>query len=179
MIGIGLRLIGGLRMIVGVRLVAVQFLGTFLLLGSVHFSDPASAQRVETPLSDPVDEARARSVMTGLRCLVCQNQSIVDSNAELAQQLRIIVRERVAAGDSSREIRASMVALYGDWVLMKPPFKATTGLLWAGPALIFVFALIGVIFYFRRRRTSGAAGLTPAEQARVEALLSDTGDQPE
>jgi len=140
--------------------------------------DPALAQAVDPPLSDPVQEARARDLHKQLRCLVCQNQSIADSNADLARDLRIIVRERVAAGESDRQVLDFMVARYGDWVLMNPPFKAATVILWVGPGLIFLGAAVGVFFYFRRvrRQFTAAVPLSKAERRRLDALFDDGQD---
>ncbi len=122
------------------------------------------------------DRARARAISKGLRCLVCQNQSIDDSGAELARDLRILVRERLLAGDSDEEAVRFIVARYGDFVLLKPPFKPVTYALWFGPFLIFIAAATGLALYFRRRR-SGAitppASLTEEEERRVKALLND------
>ena len=110
-------------------------------------SAPAFAVGVdEAALDDPALEAEARAIMTGIRCLVCQNQSIEDSNADLAQDLRRIVRERLAAGDGRAEVEAYLVARYGDWILMRPPVNRYTLLLWALPLLL----LIGGGFAVRR-----------------------------
>ena len=105
-----------------------------LLIGA-----PAFAVGVdEAPLEDPTLEAEARAIMAGIRCLVCQNQSIEDSNADLAQDLRRIVRERLAAGDGRAEVEAYLVARYGDWILMRPPVNRYTALLWALPLLLLI-----------------------------------------
>jgi cytochrome c-type biogenesis protein CcmH len=129
-------------------------------------------------LRDPALEARARALGKELRCLVCQNQSIDDSNAELARDLRRLVRERLVAGDSDAEIRAFLVERYGDFVLLKPPVGPGTWLLWFGPpALLLVGAgLIAVFFRARGRiEPAAAAELDPAERARLERLLADNG----
>jgi cytochrome c-type biogenesis protein CcmH len=125
----------------------------------------------EAMLSDPAKEARARHIMEDLRCLVCQNQSISDSNADLARDLREIVRERVAAGDTDRQVHEFMVARYGDWILMKPPFNARTALLWFAPVLLLVFGGVGAWAFVRRQRGDESPALDPAEQARLRALL--------
>ncbi len=154
--------------------VAALLLGLFVLAAG----DSALAQVYDPPLPDPAQEARARGLHKQLRCLVCQNQSIVDSNADLARDLRIIVRERVAAGESDQQVLDFMVARYGDWVLMNPPFKATTVILWAGPGLIFLGAAVGVFFYFRRvrRQFAAAVPLSKAERRRLDALFGDGQD---
>ena len=128
-------------------------------------------------LKDPVLEARARSISQILRCLVCQNQSIDDSNAGLARDLRILLRERLIAGDSDETAIAYIVDRYGDFVLLRPPMKPTTYVLWFGPAVMFVLGLAGLMFYFRRRKTAPAAALSDAERQRIAALLDD-GDGP-
>jgi cytochrome c-type biogenesis protein CcmH len=148
-----------------------------LLLGAhLAQADPQDPTR-DKPLADPAMEAEARVFMRDIRCVVCQSQSIDESDAEIAAQLRNAIREQMAAGKSPDEIRAFLVARYGDFVLLKPPFKASTLLLWAGP---FVLVAIGVGFILlqRRQRTSIApgAGLAPpdlseSERARVQRLL--------
>ena len=138
----------------------------------------AAAIGVDPPLPDPAQEARAREISRGLRCLVCQNQSIEDSNAPLARDLRTIVRERITAGDNDDQVRAYMVARYGDWVLLKPPVNQRTLLLWAAPAVLLVLAVGGVwLFYRRRASTAGAAAapLSADEQARLARLLDEPG----
>lgn len=134
---------------------------------------------IDLPLDDPVLEARAQNLFKDLRCLVCQNQSISDSNAGLARDLRVIVRERLTAGDTDAQARTYVVDRYGDWVLLKPPFKATTVLLWLGPvAITGVAALIAVGFY-RGRKRSGAqpvAPLSDQEQQRLQSIVEDTDD---
>lgn len=129
-------------------------------------------------LADPALEARARDISKGLRCVVCQNQSIDDSDATLARDLRLLVRERITAGDSNSQVIDYVVSRYGDFVLLKPPFKVATLALWAGPAIIVLFALFGAFAYFRRQRTIAATGgvkeLTDEERRRLDALLKDT-----
>jgi cytochrome c-type biogenesis protein CcmH len=120
-------------------------------------------------LADPVAEARARRLMEELRCLVCQNQSIADSDATLAEDLRHIVRERIAAGDSDAQVKAYLAARYGNWVLLDPPFAPATWGLWLGP-LILLGA--GGIFYARRTRrmSDESAPLSEAESRALEEL---------
>lgn len=130
-------------------------------------------ERVDPPLDDPILEARAQAIHKQIRCLVCQNQSIHDSNADLARDLRIIVRDRVAAGDSNDEAIQFLVSRYGDWVLLKPPFKASTIALWLGPLLILIFAAWAARGFFRGARAQVAQGapLTEDEQRRLVELL--------
>jgi cytochrome c-type biogenesis protein CcmH len=144
----------------------------------VALASPASAVDPGELLADPALEARAREVSKELRCLVCQNQSIDDSDAELARDLRLLVRERVAAGDSNEEVVDYVVSRYGDFVLLKPPFKASTYLLWLGPAVILAIGLAAVAVFYRRRAKdavpSGAsAALSDGEHERLARLLDD------
>jgi cytochrome c-type biogenesis protein CcmH len=103
-------------------------------------------------LKDPNLERRARSISKGLRCVVCQNQSIDDSDAQLARDLRILVRNRIVAGDSDTAVIDYVVSRYGDFVLLKPPVKGVTLVLWFGPIFITLAGLIGLILFFRRQR---------------------------
>jgi cytochrome c-type biogenesis protein CcmH len=105
----------------------------------------------EEILPDPALEARARVISQDLRCLVCQNQSIDDSNAPLAKDLRVIVRERLTAGDTNEQVFGYVVSRYGNYVLLKPPLQADTFLLWASPFIILVIALSVALIYLRRR----------------------------
>ncbi len=138
---------------------------------------PAGAVEPDEILADPVLETRAREISKLLRCLVCQNQSIDDSNAELARDLRLIVRERLTAGDSDDAVLAFVADRYGDFVLLRPPFKASTLALWLGPPALFVLGAAAVVLYFRRRRSlQAAAPLSADERRRIEALLGgDSG----
>jgi cytochrome c-type biogenesis protein CcmH len=117
-------------------------------------------------------EARIRQLEEKLRCLVCQNQTLADSSAELAGDLRQHVREQVKAGRSDAEILQFMVQRYGDFVLYEPPFKASTALLWAGPFILLAVALIGLVLVLRRRRTAPEElPLGPDEKRAVERVL--------
>ncbi len=128
----------------------------------------------ETMLPDPAKEVRARELMEDLRCLVCKNQSITDSNADLARDLREIVRERVAAGETDAQVRQYMVDRYGDWILMKPPFNVRTALLWLAPALMLVLGGFGAWAFVRRQRPAAQPqALDADEQARLRALLDE------
>ena len=150
----------------GARVLAAVFV---LLVGS----GAARAVEPDEILADPTLEARARDVSAGLRCLVCQNQSIDDSAAPLARDLRVIVRERLQAGDTDDQIRAFLVQRYGDFVLLKPPFEASTLLLWGTPFLVVVLG--GAALLFRKRDEEPRLPLTLAEQARLDALMEDPG----
>jgi cytochrome c-type biogenesis protein CcmH len=128
-------------------------------------------------LSDPALEARARAISRDIRCLVCQNQSIDDSQADLAHDLRVLIRERLVAGDSDSQVRDFLVTRYGDFVLLNPPVKPKTYLLWFGPAAIFLVALLTIALYFRRRRhEAGPAALSAEESARLQTLLARNAD---
>jgi cytochrome c-type biogenesis protein CcmH len=125
-------------------------------------------------LNDPVLEARAREVSKGFRCVVCQNQSIDDSNAGLARDMRVLVRERLVAGDSNAEVSNYMVSRYGDYVLLKPPLNKSTYVLWFGPLLIIGLGILTLFIFYRRRQNSTAVtpeGLSDEERHRLEALL--------
>jgi len=136
------------------------------------------AQAVEPSemLKDPALEARARAISKELRCLVCQNQSIDDSNADLAHDLRLIVRERLSAGDSDEQVKAYLVARYGDFILLDPPFKAKTLLLWGGPGLVLLLGAGAILFAYRRRRGDVAPPLDLSEDEKKRlARLMDEG----
>lgn len=128
----------------------------------------------EKPLEDPAKEAVARELMKEIRCLVCQNQSIEDSNAELAKDLRQIVRERVALGDTPDNVRAYLVDRYGDWVLLEPPVNPSTYLLWGSPFLFLL--LVGLAIFGALRKTAAAEPLSDEEKARLAALMQKDDD---
>lgn len=134
----------------------------------------AHAVQPDEILADPELEVRARALSAELRCMVCQNESIDDSHADLARDLRLLVRERLKAGDSDDQIRAYLVQRYGDFILLKPPFKPSTLLLWSAPALVLLLGG-GAIVVALRRRTSPVAtgGLDEGEKARLENLLGE------
>lgn len=127
-------------------------------------SDPAEL------LPDPHAEARAEAIGNQLRCLVCQNESVEQSDADLARDLRHIIRQRVVAGDSDQQVIAWMVARYGNFVRLRPPFNAMTFVLWAAPGLALL-AGAGAVLLARRRRPTPPAPLNPAEQRRLADLL--------
>jgi len=146
-----------------------------LLLGLVLVGS-VLAKEAPPAVPDPVLEKRVMALAEELRCLVCQNQTIADSHAELAIDLKNQIREKLKAGMSEEQITQYMVARYGDFVLYRPPVKATTVLLWFGPFALLLAALAGLFHYLRQRRRSAAPQpLSEAEQARVQALL----DSPE
>jgi cytochrome c-type biogenesis protein CcmH len=144
----------------------------FILLGLIA-AVPAFAVNPDERLSDPVLEARARALSQQLRCLVCQSESIDDSNADLAHDLRVLVRDRLKAGDSDADVLAYLRARYGDYVLLDPPVERATWLLWFGPGAVLLVVLTGVGIAARRRKPVVAPPLDAEEQARLNALLRD------
>ncbi len=151
---------------------------SFALLVLISLAAPrAVAVQPDEVLSDPALETRARTLSKELRCMVCQNQSIDDSDAPLARDLRVLVRERLQAGDSDREVTDFLVARYSEFVLLKPRFSAHTALLWLGPAAVLLIGALGLFVLGRRIRARGnsatpeQAKLTASEQARLSDLL--------
>lgn len=132
---------------------------------------PALAVLPSERLADPALEARARALSLELRCQVCQNQSIDDSNAPLAADLRRLVRERLVAGDSDAGVLDYVVRRYGDYVLLRPPMREDTALLWFGPLAILIAGGIGAFVYLRRRKPTVEAALTAEEEARLKAIV--------
>ena len=137
-----------------------------LLAGAVT----VRAVQPDEVLKDPVREQRAREISAGLRCLVCQNQSIDDSDAPLAKDLRLLVRERLQAGDTDREVRDFVVQRYGEFVLLRPVFAVHTLLLWLTPLVVLGLGILGFIAA-RRRRPQEAAPLDEGEKAALDRLL--------
>ncbi|WP_170455160.1 cytochrome c-type biogenesis protein [Ruegeria arenilitoris] len=140
-------------------------------------ASPLMAVQPDEVLDDPVLEARARDISTGLRCLVCRNESIDESNAELARDLRILLRERLVAGDTDEEAVAYIVDRYGEYVLLKPTTTGANLLLWlAGPAMLLIAAGLGWNFLRGRARvdeTSAVDGLSDDEKERLRRILED------
>ena len=146
---------------------------------AVIASPAARAVQPDEVMADPAREARARNLSRELRCMVCQNQSIDDSEAPLARDLRLLVRERIASGDSDRQVIDFLVARYGEFVLLKPRFEPQTLLLWLVPPFVLIGGGITLWIYARRRPPRAAAepaALTQEEEARLTALMS--GDRP-
>lgn len=157
-----------------IRLLVVALVALGVALGLATPGGFAATNPDEI-LDDPKLEARARDLGKQLRCLVCQNQSIDDSDADLARDLRHIVREQLVAGKSDDQIIDFLTARYGDFILLEPPMKPATWGLWFGPAAVLVAAAAGVAVYVRRRR-SQAETVTPLsdeERARLDALLGE------
>ncbi|MBD9386383.1 cytochrome c-type biogenesis protein CcmH [Agrobacterium sp. AGB01] len=133
---------------------------------------PAMAVLPDEILSDPVLEERARNLSAQLRCMVCQNQSIDDSNAELARDLRVLVRERLVSGDSDQDVIAYVVSRYGEFVLLKPRFSARTVLLWGAPILLTLAGVTSLLVFARRRNTLPTQQkLSSEEEAKIRSLL--------
>ena len=149
-----------------------MLLGALLML--MFVTSLAKAVEPDEVLQDKALEARARHISEGLRCLVCQNQSIDDSAAPLAKDLRVLVRERLKAGDTDQQIEDFVVARYGEFVLLKPRFEPHTFLLWFATPLVFIIALLIVAFAYRRRSAvPTTAALSDAEELRLRHLLED------
>ena len=131
----------------------------------------ARAVQPDEVLPDPKLEARARAISAGLRCLVCQNQSIDDSKAEIARDLRLLVRERLKLGETDEQVRAFLVNRYGNFILLKPPLDLETAFLWGMPALVLAAGGITLLFGLRRLQSAPAAPLSQAERDRLAAVL--------
>ncbi len=132
---------------------------------------PALAVQPDEVMKDPALEARARALSSELRCLVCQNESIDDSEAPLARDIRILIRERIGKGESNDAVRAYLVSRYGDFILLKPPFKPETVLLWLSPVLVLGLGA-GAALFAHRRAPSLTPRLTAEEEARLAALTN-------
>lgn len=152
-----------------------RMIGVFVLLSLL--AAPAFAVQPDEVLSDPALEERARELSAQMRCLVCQNQSIDDSDAPLAKDLRVLIRDRLVAGDSNQQVVDYLVSRYGEFVLLKPRLTIKTLALWAGPFLIL---LLGAFIVWRQRRNMGASpiaevetGLSPEERRKLESILKD------
>ena len=139
---------------------------------------PAFAVEPDEMLQDVQQEPRARAITQELRCVVCQNQSVDDSNAPLAHDIRVLVRERITAGDTDEQVIQFMVARYGNFILLRPPFQWDTLALWLGPAVFLVFGLAAAAIYFRRHKGGApieATPLSPEEEIAAAALATDEG----
>ena len=132
---------------------------------------PLRAVQPDEMLPDPALEARARALSAELRCLICQSQSIDDSDANIARDLRILIRDRLKAGDSDQQVKDFLVARYGEYVLLKPAFAWHTLLLWGAAPLVLLIGALLSLGLFRRRRASEPAALSAEEEARIAALV--------
>jgi cytochrome c-type biogenesis protein CcmH len=153
-----------------VLMVAATVVPVFVALGAGH---PALAVQPDEVLKDPVLEARARDLSRELRCMVCQNQSIDDSEAPLARDLRILVRERLIAGDSDTQVVDFLVARYGEFVLLKPRFESHTAVLWLTPIGVLIAGAIAMYAALRRRRVAAPVlpPLSPDEERRLAEMV--------
>ncbi len=143
-----------------------------LLLALLVSAAPAFAVNPDEMLADPVLESRARAISAELRCMVCQNQSIDDSNAELAKDLRLLVRKRITSGDSDEQVVSYIVSRYGEFVLLKPRFETKTLLLWGAPVLLVLLGGLSLLVFARRYASQPrGSALTPDEQAKLSELL--------
>ncbi|MBU6298249.1 MAG: cytochrome c-type biogenesis protein CcmH [Alphaproteobacteria bacterium] len=160
------------------KLQLVFFAAFAMLLFSATAIRPAAAVEPDEVLTNPALEARARTISSQLRCLVCQNESIDESNAPLAHDLRVLVRKRLLTGDSNEQVKAYIVARYGNYVLLKPPFIVETYILWFGPLILLLSATAAVIFFFRHRAylPSEPAPLTDDERRNLSDLLDEPDD---
>jgi cytochrome c-type biogenesis protein CcmH len=147
------------------------------LLLALAAASQAFAIAPDEMLKDPALEARARHIGQSLRCLVCQNESIEDSEAGLARDLRAIVRERVTAGDSDRAVVDYVVSRYGQFVLLRPCLEPETWVLWFGPALLVAGAGAAIVLRARRKRSIAEAPLSPDEAAAVARLIDPEAEQ--
>lgn len=154
------------------RLIHLMLLGLFLALPSTSLALDGNEM-----FEDPAKEQRARDIGRQLRCLVCQNQSIFDSNAGLAKDLRVLVRERMAAGDSDGEVLSFISDRYGDYVLLEPRWSAKNAVLWLTPAVGLLLALATALAYLRgRNRRSAPVQLDAAARAEAKALLGEKSE---
>ena len=154
-----------------------RFLSIVLGLIVMAVGSAAHAVQPDEIMADPVKEARARELSRELRCMVCQNQSIDDSEAPLARDLRLLVRERIGAGDSDGQVIDFLVARYGEFVLLRPPLEPHTFLLWFLPPLALAGGALALSMHGRRRfrsmKTEAPEKLSPDEEARLAALMAD------
>lgn len=158
----------------------MKYLHAVALLIALVASSSAWAVEPNEMLPDPVLEARARAISKELRCMVCQNESIDDSQAPLAHDLRVLVRERLKDGDSDAQVMNFLVSRYGEFVLLKPPLSWHTLALWGTPPGLLLFGLVMIFVVIRRRRAMpqvAGASLSPAEEARIAEILGREGNQ--
>lgn len=149
----------------------MRWFRTILLLFAMTLAAPAAAVKPDEILKDAKLEARARAISKEIRCLVCRNESIDESNADLARDLRLLVRERLEAGDNDAAVRAYLVARYGQYVLLKPSFSLGNLTLWLAGPVLFLFGLAAAILFVRGRRPSVPDALSDAEKAELDRIL--------
>lgn len=157
----------------------LRFSVVFVALAWLMFvaASPALAVRPNEMLADPALEARAREIGSELRCLVCRNQSIDDSDADLAHDLRVVVRERLKSGDSNAQIIAYVRSRYGDFVLLRPPLGGDTVLLWGGPALVLALGALALLRFYRRPEATATPPLSAEERRRLAVVLGEEAER--
>ncbi|MBZ9733402.1 cytochrome c-type biogenesis protein CcmH [Mesorhizobium sp. CA18] len=148
-------------------------LASLVLLLALFFAGAAQAVKPDEVLQDPALEVRARALSEGLRCMVCQNQSIDESDADLARDLRILVRQRLVAGDTDQQVMDYIVSRYGEFVLLKPRFSLRNALLWGTPVFLLLAGGLFIVLSARSRRTVPDSTLSAEEQAALDKMLSD------
>ncbi|MER8411646.1 MULTISPECIES: cytochrome c-type biogenesis protein [unclassified Mesorhizobium] len=148
-------------------------LTSIALLLALSFAGTALAVKPDEVLPDPTLEARARALSEGLRCMVCQNQSIDESDADLARDLRVLVRQRLVAGDTDQQVMDYVVSRYGEFVLLKPRFDLRNALLWGTPVLLLLVGGGFIVLTARSRRVLATNALTTEEQAALDKILGN------
>ncbi|MER8443595.1 cytochrome c-type biogenesis protein CcmH [Mesorhizobium sp. M1066] len=148
-------------------------LTSIVLLLALSFAGKALAVKPDEVLPDPTLEARARALSEGLRCMVCQNQSIDESDADLARDLRVLVRQRLVAGDTDQQVMDYVVSRYGEFVLLKPRFDLRNALLWGTPVLLLLIGGVFIVLTARSRRVLATNALTTEEQAALDKILGN------
>ncbi|MDF3153274.1 cytochrome c-type biogenesis protein CcmH [Mesorhizobium sp. XAP10] len=148
-------------------------LTSIILLLALFFAGTALAVKPDEMLPDPALEARARALSEGLRCMVCQNQSIDESDADLARDLRVLVRQRLVAGDTDQQVMGYVVSRYGEFVLLKPRFDLRNALLWGTPVLLLLVGGVFIVLTARSRRSLATNALTTEEQAALDKILGN------
>jgi cytochrome c-type biogenesis protein CcmH len=148
-------------------------LASLILLLTLLFAGAALAVKPDEVLADPALEARARTLSEELRCMVCQNQSIDESDADLARDLRVLVRQRLVAGDTDQQVIDYVVSRYGEFVLLKPRFSLRNALLWGTPVLLLLAGGIFIMLTARSRRSTATKALTAEEKAALDKMLGN------
>ena len=146
-------------------------------MAGLAFASPAFAVTPDEVLKDAAMETRARSLSAELRCLVCQNQSIDESDAPLAHDIRVLLRERLSAGDSDAAVMAFLVARYGEFILLKPPFALNTVLLWGTPVAVLAIGAGVMVLILRRRRETAVLALSADERAKLARIMDGEPDR--
>ncbi|MBZ9808738.1 cytochrome c-type biogenesis protein CcmH [Mesorhizobium sp. BR1-1-9] len=146
-------------------------IASLVMVLALSFAGTALAVKPDEMLADPTLEARARALSEGLRCMVCQNQSIDESDADLARDLRVLVRQRLVAGDTDKQVMDYVVSRYGEFVLLKPRFDLRNALLWGTPVILLLAGGLFVVLSARSRRSLATKSLSADERAALEAIL--------